>query len=430
MRHSAGAALAAFFLVATAAQAGSPPVLAMPSAARRQVAPPGPVGPDVLFAQGEFAQARAGYEAVPKSSPNYEEALRQLGAIALYQNHLGEADAMLTEARARNPADTHAVELLAETLHRENKFSEMAQLLRQIGRPERAAEFELFGNAEPYRVVGRAGTATIGFLWTEPFPVVKARVNGVEGLFLIDTGAPEIILDPVYARDAHVQTTTPFQGAAPRKGMVAALFGRIAKFGLPGLETDDVPAMIISTRALSASARGAPVAGVIGTEFLSQFRPTLDYVRDRLILEPHDAPPRSGATIADIPFWFVGDHIFLAPGRLDKGPKQLFFINTGTSGYAFIAPESTLRDAGVPVPTPQAPSPQRAGPRIPSATFPVARLSLGTLTESNLTGLYGPFPPRLEMGLGVHVGGIVSHAFFHTYAVTFDFVRMTIGIRK
>jgi len=30
----------------------------------------------------------------------------------------------------------------------------------------------------------------------------------------------------------------------------------------------------------------------------------------------------------------------------------------------------------------------------------------------------------------VHIGGIISHAFFRPYAITFDFVRMKLVVRK
>ncbi|HEX4080950.1 MAG TPA: aspartyl protease family protein [Rhizomicrobium sp.] len=426
MRRLPGAALAAFFLAATAAQAGTAPVLALPSANHSPSAAAAPTGPDLLFEQGEFEQARIGYEAVPKSSPKYEDALRQLGAIALAQNHLGEAENLLTGAHARNPADLHCVGLLAETLNREGRFADMAQLLKQLGRPERAAEFALFGKSVPYRVVGKPGAVTIEFQWTAPLPVVRAKVNGVEGLFLIDTGAPEIILDPDFARDAHVQATAA--AAAGSRG-AAPSFGRVGQFVLPGLETDDVPALLLTTRGLSSVARNKRIAGVIGTEFLSHFRPTLDYVHDRMILEPLDTPSKGAGAIAEIPFWFVGDHFLLARGRLDQGPKQLFLVDTGMAHTAFTAPDSTLRDAGVPVPAPQGPARSAIG-QPPSAPFPIASLSLGSLTEKNITGAYGPFPLGLENGLGVHIGGIVSHGFFEPYAVTFDFVRMTIAIRK
>jgi hypothetical protein len=419
MRRSAGAALAAFFLAAAAAQAA--PRLAMPAAG-----PAKPVGADYLFAQGQFAEARAGYEAVPKSSPQYEDALRQLGAIALFQNHLGEAETTLESALSRNPADLRAVALLAETMERADRFADMIPLLRQVKRPERVAEFGLFGKVAPYRLPAHQSAATVPFEWTEPLPVVNAKVNGVEGLFLIDTGAPEIILDPVFARDAKVQTA-----AKPQQGSAQPAFGRIATFTLAGLVTDDVPAMLIDMRGASALARRHRVAGVIGVEFLSHFRTTLDYVHDRMILQPQNAPEHAhaGAPLAEIPFWFVGDHYLMAKGRLDKGPKQLFFVDTGLGNYPFTAPDSTLRDADVPVPTaPARPSGAR-GPA-PAATFPIASLSLGSLTENKLTGVYGTFPPPLETALGIHVGGIVSHGFFHTYAVTFDFLRMTITIRK
>lgn len=243
MKLAPGAACAVFFLTAAAVQAAAPAPVSHG------------MDPDLLFAQGEFEQARRGYEAVPKSSPAYEAALRQLGAIALYENHLGEADDILTRARSSNPADLRCVTLLAQTMNREGKFAEMAQLLRQIGRPERAAEFELFGKSAPYRVSGMRAPVTVEFLWTDPLPVVKAKVNNLEGLFLIDTGAPEIILDPEFARAAHVETAA---GAGGRTAAVS--FGRIAQFVLPGIETDDVPAIILSTRGLTAVARNKRLA--------------------------------------------------------------------------------------------------------------------------------------------------------------------------
>jgi hypothetical protein len=125
----------------------------------------------------------------------------------------------------------------------------------------------------------------------------------------------------------------------------------------------------------------------------------------------------------------VGDHFLVAPGHLDQGAKQMFLVDTGMVGTTFAAPASTLQDANIPVPTPVGPVRNAIGVP-PSATFPIARLSLGNLSQTKLTGHYGTFPPGLEKGLGTHIGGIVSHKFFTPYAVTFDFVRMTIGFRK
>ena len=434
------AALACIVFGAASAQAQSTPQLVAPRgpAAEHPIPlgnqPARPARPvqlspaDLLYEQGEFEQARAAYQAVPKSSPQYEEAQRQLGAIALYQNHLGEAETQLNKARALNPADLRCVGLLAETMHRQGRYTEMAQMLRQLGRPEREPEFQIFGKAAPYRVVGPNRTTTVEFQFTDPLPVVQAKVNGFTGLFLIDTGAPEIILDPEFALYSHVQSSAG-KGAPPAGARATINFGRVAQFALGDLETDDVPAMMLSTRGLSMFARNKRIAGVIGTEFLSHFRTTLDYIHDRMILEPHDAPAKTGGSIAEVPFWLVGDHFLLAQGRLDQGPKQMFLINTGIAGTTFAAPESTLRDVGIPIPRPQGPAKNAIGAP-PTAPFPIAKLSLGSLTQTKLTGQYGSFPPGLEKGLGVSVGGIVSHKFFEPYAVTFDFDRMTIGFHK
>ena len=416
MRLAREAALAAFFLLAAIASAGA---VNAPAAPKK-------VGPDVLFEQGQFDAAEAGYQAVPKTSPGYEGALRQLGAIALYRNHPQEAELRLRNALAHNPADTRCASLLAETLNREGKFAEMVQLLRQFGRPERAAEFELFGKSQPYRVRGRAAPVTIPFVQPNPLPAIAAKANDLEGLFLIDTGGAEVLLDPEFAREAHVATTANAQGASSAGRPAAPSFGRIAQFVLSGLETDDVPAMLVNTKAFSSMARGRKVAGIIGTEYLSQFRTTLDYVRNRLILEPREAPARTGGSIAEIPFWMAGDHFLLAQGRLDRGPKQLLLVDTAFGRLAFTGPESTLQDAGITVPAAQA----APSGRPPIAKFPIAQLSLGSLEEKNISGIYGAFPPGLENGLGVHVGGIISHEYFLPYAVTFDFVRMKIAIRK
>src|SRR5579871_3381659 len=114
---------------------------------------------ETLYQQGHFEEARAIYQSVPKSDKFYETALRQLGAFALYKNHLAEAELMLADAHARNPIDVSCDTLLAETYVREGKYFDMADLLHQLRRPDRAAEFELFGKSQPFRIAGKPAAA-------------------------------------------------------------------------------------------------------------------------------------------------------------------------------------------------------------------------------------------------------------------------------
>jgi hypothetical protein len=42
--------------------------------------------------------------------------------------------------------------------------------------------------------------------------------------------------------------------------------------------------------------------------------------------------------------------------------------------------------------------------------------------------MHGPFPASLERSQGFRIGGIVSHAFFRPWRVTFDFEAMRLSL--
>jgi tetratricopeptide (TPR) repeat protein len=385
---------------------------------------------DRLFFAGDFARAQTLYEAVPSWSPRYEAARRQLGAIALYENRLDEAEQALRLAVLQDPADTKADLLLAEAASRRGNFAGAATWLRQAGRSERAdaAAYEAFGNAQPYRITSAEKGARLPFVQTDPLPAVEMSVNGVRGLFLVDTGAAEIVLDPAFAAKADVAGSGGDTGLFAGGRTANITYARIGEIALGSLEVADVPALLLSTAGFTSAAGGKQVAGVIGTELFSRFRTTIDYPKGALILEPPDAPSPHDQAI-EIPFLMVRDHFLLARGQLNDGPGQLFFVDTGLAGYAFTGPAATLRDAGIAVPTLPADSSSDIGESA-VAPFDIRALILGRARREDMKGLYGPFPPQLESSTGVHIGGIVSHAFFRPYAVTFDFARMRIILRK
>jgi hypothetical protein len=60
--------------------------------------------------------------------------------------------------------------------------------------------------------------------------------------------------------------------------------------------------------------------------------------------------------------------------------------------------------------------------------FDVASLSLGDARRQGLQGIAGAFPPQLEWAFGFRIGGLISHGFLRSYAVTFDFERMAIRL--
>ena len=386
-------------------------------------------GGNALFAQGRFAEAAGAYKAVPPGGPEFQTSLRRLGAIALYENRFDEAQRDLLDALGRDASDMKTESLLAELASRQGKFAQAAAWLTRAGKPDRAAAFAAFGNVVPYRIVSPAKGAEIPFVQTDPLPVVRARVNGRDGLFIIDTGGAEIVLDPTFAAKAGVKSVGGSTGTFAGGKTAAISYGRVTRLSLGALQIADVPAALVSTAGFSGVTGGKPVAGVIGTSLLMRFLSTVDCIHGKLVFAPRDVAPPKGDVVATIPFWLIGDHFILARGRLDGGAEQMMLIDTGLSGFAFTAPESTLRDAGLPVPTPARTGADAVG-NSAIAPFDIASLTLGDLSAKNLQGLYGPFPPSLENALGVHIGGLVSHGFFRPYAITFDFTRMTIVVRK
>ena len=61
--------------------------------------------------------------------------------------------------------------------------------------------------------------------------------------------------------------------------------------------------------------------------------------------------------------------------------------------------------------------------------FVVDRLTLGDARQSKITSFSGAFPPSTEYAWGFRVGGLISHAFFRPYALTFDFERMRLCLK-
>jgi hypothetical protein len=91
-------------------------------------------------------------------------------------------------------------------------------------------------------------------------------------------------------------------------------------------------------------------------------------------------------------------HLMLARGSLDDRDGLLFFVDSGlASEAAFTAPAHTLRHAGIPVPEMRVPEgPGGGGGAFASGEFPIERLALGELVQTDLKGEYGSRPASTD----------------------------------
>jgi Tfp pilus assembly protein PilF len=391
-----------------------------------------------LFAAAEFATAQAAYEQVLAKEPRSYEALLGLGQIEVLSNRLDSAEAHLRQAVELKPKKKEPKALLAEVHYRRLEFDKAAVLFREIGREAVARKLASFRGARPYRIEGSSRRARLEFVRTDPLPVVQVRVQGGAAVnFLIDTGADEVILDTELARQAGAEEFGGETGEYAGGRKAQALHGRIGSLGLGELVLHDVPVRMMSTKRFAAAAGGLRIDGILGTVLFYQFLATLDYPGGALLLEPRpeagaEAPTRSGGgtPATEVPFWMAGDHLLLAWGTAGKSGPILMLVDTGLAGGGFAAPDSTLKEAGVSVDSKAAVEGVGGGGTVRVVPFVLDRLSLGDAVESGIVGFAGVFPPSLEKDLGFRVGGLISHQFFRSYRLSFDFSRMVLALNR
>lgn len=399
--------------------------------------------PDLLaaaeqqFKAGQFAAADDLFAQTLAKEPKQVQALRGRGALALLRNDLDEAEKWLKQAAELAADDRPAQELLAQVYYRRDDLARAAPLYRSLGAEAIAKKLESFKDAAPYALEGAAAMTRVKFVHTDPLPLVQLKVNGIEANFIIDTGALEIYLDTEFAKKVGAAQFGATTGTFGGGKQAATEHGRVDSVVLGEFTVRNVPALILSTQKFAAAAQGKEVHGVLGTVLLSHFISTLDYPQGELILrrktkeqlQTLEAQAKVAGAVA-VPFWMAGDHFMVAWGRVNNSPPLLWVVDTGLAGGGFVGPESTLKDGAIKLPQGQEQEGVGGGGKVKVVPFVVDELSLGPVTERNIVGFSGAFPPSLEFSQGFRIGGIISHQFFRPYALTFDFMGMRLILRK
>jgi hypothetical protein len=138
----------------------------------------------------------------------------------------------------------------------------------------------------PRAFVPPAGAVRVPFVLNGRVPQVRARVDGVEGAFDVDTGSrASLTLAPAFVerndlvrKYGSVRDVVAGAGAA---GRTRALLARAGRLSIASVDVE-APVTYLSKQAIGAS---ADVAGNIGYGVLRRFAVTLDYSRNALYLE-------------------------------------------------------------------------------------------------------------------------------------------------
>jgi hypothetical protein len=396
---------------------------------------PSGLAPDVAqandhFRQGQFDEAEPLYTQVFAADPASYQAALGLGRIHLLRNSLDTAETWLKKAMELKPDEKEPRALTGEIYYRRDEYEKAGPYFEAAGQKSKAEYLQAFKDKKPFLLESGPEATSVKFIRTDPLPSVKVTVSGQEGTFLIDTGGWELHVNPAFADKCGIKPFGEQQTATYAGGQKAAIAHAVADtVGLGEFTLKNVPVVIPQ----GVGAR--PVDGIIGTVVLYHFLFTLDYPGGALILRRRTPETsRSFRTEADaagavrMPFWFAGDHFVYAWGTVNSVGPYLFFVDTGMGGGGFDCPDSVVKEAKVKL-SEQGFTGQGGGGPVTVYPFTVD-LTLGNAKETNVRGLHGAIPPGSDERFGFRTGGLVSHGFFRPYAVTFDFLSMTLYLKK
>src|SRR4029079_2588383 len=173
-------------------------------------------------------------------------------------------------------------------------FEFFAEYVTTIDYPDRKIRF---ANALP-----KAGQALrVPFYNDDSHIYVKAAIDGVEGLFGLDTGdGGTVAVFPAFAERFHIRgasgdATTSGGGIG---GAVKSQPGVLKRFSLGGLNFDDLPVRFPQNKAGAFASRS--IAGNLGGGVLQCYRITIDFPHHPLLLDPAPENPfcKPGGTVS------------------------------------------------------------------------------------------------------------------------------------
>ncbi len=374
------------------------------------------------YAAGRFERAARRLETFLRARPRHVEALLMLGRIYLSANWLAPAVVVLEHALESAAREATPPELvtavrreLAWALYRLDRFDEAARhFLALPGFEAVGRKLAALGERQPYRLTGPEAPVCLPLLARDPVLFVLLTVGSRDHVFLVDTGTGELTLDVVIMEELRLPNygvrETTFAG--DRRGTVVQSV--LPRLRLGELVVEDVPVEVMDIHS-----RAPQIGGIIGLNFLLHFRPTFDYAGGQLVLAPRRAPFTPPPNAVRLPLRLFEDHILVGEGAVNEH-ETFLFLASGMAGTAFTCPESTLEQAGIPLPAGESLTGVSGAGSHDLRPFTVPWLRLGPLEQQNVPGVLGLFLPALEWRYGVRVGGLVGHDFLRRYRWTLD----------
>jgi len=393
---------------------------------------------DSLFQAGRFNDAAIAYSRVIEVNKRDTAAMFALARIALIQNDLTQAERFLRHATKLDPESKRIKTAWAHLYYRRDDYPHAAEFYRAAGEEVAAEQLEAFDDdSKPYALIAPGDSTQVPFVITDPLPFVEVSINGNDPVeFILDTGGSQVYVDRDYAREIGVTEIGVTTGNYAGGQTAPTARGRLQSVTIGDFIVREVPVNLLGLRRVVLD--GHPVLGVLGTELFAHFITTIDYPNGQLILRRKTIPLRNRLLQAamaerqiEVPFGWQPPHYIVAWGSVN-GVDQLWFVDTGLAGGGLTIPRATVDAAQITLREDQARESAGGGAAgaVRIVPFVADQVALGPASERAVAGTFGSFPASLELMHGFRIGGIISHAFFKPYALTFDFDGNRLYLRR
>jgi len=370
---------------------------------------------DALFRMARLPEARRAYGRAAELAPADARALAGLGRIALFRSRDDEAESLLVRAGTAEGA-AHDLYVLALRRHDWTTAAAHAEEQDEAGRREMLERLAQLG---PPAAPAGPDHVTLLFSRAFPVPLVQVTLGGQRVLMAVDPGAPELLLDPAAARNAHAEIVPGERSLAWNGVSVGARNAIVHRLELGAYVLTDVPAAVTPLHAYSnqVNPQEAQIAGVIGLPVLERFGVTLDFHAQELVLRrPGEAVTAVGARV---PFERWGESDLVVYGSIAGGRRMAFSIGTGLPDAGIGAPRETFDEVGL------------QGGRIANfihaasgwSQVTVPTISVGPIVAEHVAGWSGAMGTSELWRLGPRHDGLLGPQFFARRKVTFDWAK-------
>lgn len=262
-------------------------------------------------------------------------------------------------------------------------------------------------------------------------PLVRVLVNGVEGLFVLDTGSTFTAAYEHFRAKAGLGAMVGAHNATTTHGAVSM---EVAEAGRIQVANVSVKSFLINIAPSGSAVRfskatGTPLPdGILGADILKRFGAVIDFGRNTLVFRPAETPNTGSRVVArllELPMNGIG-----VEAAIDD-MQALLSIDSGRNSFGSVYTDIPLVRSLQTVPIALQRSYTLGAVREENEAYLAKRLVLGPILAADCVLAREPAelawrPKKLPRGITRLIDGFLGISFLRAHGLTVDYGRMEI----